>query len=84
MEMISGNSKILPVHYYIVIDIVTDNIFLAANMGCMASLEEMLSIKYSILQRNVYCRFKSYFSGTKVDFNIIPKKYSKIKLANNL
>ena len=68
------------VYYDVILDTVTNNVFMAKNTGWDALLEKFLSVEFNLPRYQVSQRFKCFFNLTDSEPNQqrIPKKYHKL------
>lgn len=67
-------------YFEFIIDKLTRTIFVAKNFSCTAATKEALSKYFKMEYTDLNIRFSIVFSGTEININRIPKKYSKFKL----
>lgn len=76
------HSKDLKTYFDLVVDKEKKEIFAAKNTSCTASLKAKLAEMYGMDYLDIDGRFYIVFSGTEINENKIPKKYSKFKVIN--
>ena len=82
MKNLIGNyiSKDGKDYFEFVIDKLTKTFFTAKNFSCTAAIKAELSEQFKMEYIDIDIRFSIIFSGTEININRIPKKYSKFTL----